>query len=359
MKGRVIAVDRLGSAEAAALLVDGVLDDLLVSGFPGAWPAPGTIFRGIVDRPAKGQGGHFVKLPDGQRGYLRRAEGVKPGQALAVQVVGYPGEDAKAIPLTARLLFKGRYAIVTPGAPGINLSRRIAGPEQRAALRELVADIDTHGFGAILRSRAPDAPPEALAAEITALAARAADVLGRADDEGPARLMEGPGAHALARRDWPAAGLVDDAPGAFERLGVLDQVTELTDARIALPNGAAAWIEPTRALVAIDVNTGTDTTPAAGLKANLALARELPRQLRCRGLGGQVVIDLAPISKRDRRQLETALRAAFASDPVETALGGWTPLGNFELQRKRERPPIGAVLGGVGRAGSTGPRQEL
>ncbi|MEO0829813.1 MAG: ribonuclease G, partial [Pseudomonadota bacterium] len=44
--------------------------------------------------------------------------------------------------------------------------------------------------------------------------------------------------------------------------------------------------------------------------------------------------------KKDRKQLEQILRAAFRADPVETALVGWTPLGHFELQRKRERRPL-------------------
>ena len=98
---------------------------------------------------------------------------------------------------------------------------------------------------------------------------------------------------------------------------------------------------PTRALVAVDINTGGDTSPAAGLKANLAAAKELPRQLRLRGLGGQIVLDLAPMGKKERRGFESTLRAALRRDTTETALVGWTPLGHYELQRKRDRVPAG------------------
>jgi len=80
------------------------------------------------------------------------------------------------------------------------------------------------------------------------------------------------------------------------------------------------------------------------LKANIALARLLPRQLRVRGLGGQITLDLAPMPKKDRRQFEQILKAAFRADPVETSLAGWTPLGHYELQRKRERRPLQEVL---------------
>ena len=81
----------------------------------------------------------------------------------------------------------------------------------------------------------------------------------------------------------------------------------------------------------------------AGLKANLACARALPRALRVRGLGGQIVIDLAPMPRKDRRVFESTLRAALRGDSEETVLAGWTPLGHFELQRKRGRVPLSEV----------------
>ena len=87
-------------------------------------------------------------------------------------------------------------------------------------------------------------------------------------------------------------------------------------------------------------DTSREARLKAALKANIATARDLPRQLRLRGLGGQVTIDVAPMPKKDRRQLEQTLKAAFRADPVDTILAGWTNLGNFELQRKRERRPL-------------------
>ena len=92
------------------------------------------------------------------------------------------------------------------------------------------------------------------------------------------------------------------------------------------------------------IDPASDTSPAAGLKANIALARELPRALRVRGLGGQIVLDFAPLSKRDRKPVEVAIRAALRGCPVETEFVGWTPLGHGELKRKRERAPVAAVV---------------
>ena len=121
------------------------------------------------------------------------------------------------------------------------------------------------------------------------------------------------------------------------------QPTEALEGPAADPLGTL-YVEPTRALVAVDVNTGADTSLAAGLKANIACARALPRVLRVRGLGGQIVIDAAPMAKKDRKTFESSLRAAFKTDTDETVLVGWTPMGHFELQRKRGRVPLREVL---------------
>ena len=88
------------------------------------------------------------------------------------------------------------------------------------------------------------------------------------------------------------------------------------------------------------MNTGADGSLAAGLKANIAMARDLPRQLRLRGIGGQIVIDPAPMPKKDRKLLDSVLKAAFRNDDVQTHILGWTALGLIELQRARSRAPL-------------------
>ena len=339
MKGSVIALDEIGGRRAAARLVDGRLDDLLVDPADDA-PRPGAIFRAICDRPVKGQGGMFVRLPDGS-GFLRGARGLKPGQAVLVQVTGW-AEDGKAVPVTERVLFKSRYAIVTPGAPGVNVSRRIRDEEARVRLKEIAAEVlGDEAVGLILRSEAAEGSDEAVAGDIAAMRDLAGAVLGDAEGREPELLVEGPDAHELAWRDWPAPDLLADASGSFAAHGIDALIDALRGPRVGLAGGAVAYVEPTRALVAVDVNTGPDSSPADGLKANIALARDLPRQLRCRGLGGQIVVDFAPMPKKDRATLEQVLRAAFKTDAIETALAGWTPLGLYELQRKRERRPLG------------------
>ncbi len=345
MKGRGVILGNLRGREAAALVVDGVLEDLAVS--QGEGPVIGAIYRVTVDRQMKGQGGVFVRMPDGERGFLRQVSGLRPGQSLLVQVTGH-ADGAKATPVSARILFKSRHAIVTPDAPGLNISRAIRDEDEQARLRALAEEVmqgADPSFGLILRSAAEAAEDDEIAADIAAMRELAEAVM--ADDAGqPELLVDGPSPHELAWRDWAHPAPDDWAEGidAFASHGVEEMIDALLSPEARLPGGGSMVIEPTRAFIAVDVNTGNDTSPAAGLKANIAAARDLPRQLRLRGLGGQVIVDFAPFPKKDRHILEQSLRAAFRADATESTLAGWTPLGNFELQRKRDRQPLTEAL---------------
>lgn len=340
MNGRTIILDHLDGREAAALLVDGRLDDFLLEGDA---PPPGTIYRARAERPVKGQGGMFLATPDGPA-FLRRVKGLAQGTSLLVQVTGY-AEPGKAIPVSAKLLFKSRYAIVTPEAPGTNVSRSIRDDEERVRILAAAATFNTgsSGFGLILRSACAGASEEEIAEDTDAMVNLAEQVIGDTGTE-PEVLSEGDGPHLLAWRDWTDPAEIVSAPGSFETHGVLDALENVRGIREPLPGGGTLFVQVTRAMVAVDVNTGPDTSLAAGLKANLACARALPRALRLRGLGGQIVLDLAPMPKKDRPKFEAALRAALRADPEETALVGWTGLGHYELQRKRGRVPLREIL---------------
>lgn len=348
MKGRQVVLGQHWGREAAALMVDGRVEDILLDLSALTPLPPGAICRAVVDRLVKGQGGVFVRLPEGERGFLRDARRLSEGQTLIVQVSGV-ADDGKAIPVTQRVLFRGQTAIATPGAPGVNVSRRIREESQRVRLTALgeaalrAADAP-ETLGLVMRSVAATTDDETIAEEAGALAALATQVM--ADNIGrPELLVDAEQPWRAAWIDWadPAPDAIDDSENSFDLHGVGAAIDSLLDPELDLPGGGFAVIEATRALVAVDVNTGRDTTPAAALKSNIALARDLPRQLRLRGLGGQVVIDFAPMPKRDRGTLDQVLRAAFKADGTETTLIGWTAMGLYELNRKRDRVPLAAV----------------
>jgi ribonuclease G len=163
MKGSVVAVGKIDGREVAALMVDGRLEDLALE---AGGLAPGAILRGTVGRPVKGLGGVFVDLPDRQSGFLRQTRGLTPGRPVLVQVSGV-AEAGKALPLSTRLLIKGRFVILTPDAPGLNVSRQIRDEAVRAELTALaetaLAGADP-SLGLILRSACESADPEDISA---------------------------------------------------------------------------------------------------------------------------------------------------------------------------------------------------
>ena len=239
MKGRTIALDQLGEAEAAALIVDGKLEDLLID---SDHARPGTIYRGIAQRPMKGQGGMFLDTPEGSA-FLRQVKGLAPGQPLIVQVTGF-AEPGKAIPVTTRILFKSRYAIVTPGAPGLNISRRIKDEDIRESLLEIAHEVmpgaNEAENGLILRSSCAEGNADEIAEDIAAMAQLCAQVM--ADVSGKAELLvEGDGPHSMAWREWDE-GDVDAEPGAFERHDVHEMIAALQRPLVPLPGAGLSVV---------------------------------------------------------------------------------------------------------------------
>jgi len=339
MKGSLALID--DDRSIAALLVDGRLQDLMIDPPQSdPTPRPGAIYRAILDRPLKGMHGAMLKLPDGQHAFLKEAKGLSPGTPLLVQVSTF-AEKGKAAPVVRKLLFKSRYVIVTPANPGINVARSIREDEERDRLLELAHDIRADGNeGLIMRSICRDSDFDDIAQDITNTLTLARKVLADTEGRQPALILDAMSAPERAWRDWENVDTIETGAESFAHHGIEESIEALKTPRVSLTGSAWISIEPTAALVAIDVNTGGDFSPAAGLKTNLAASDEIARQLLLRGIGGQITVDFAPLPKKDRPKIENALKSAFRRSGVDTIIAGWTPLGNLELQRKRERYPL-------------------
>lgn len=333
MDNAVIAIERRAGFSAAALVVDGRVEDALLDA-PAGPPAPESIHLGRVTRVAPALGACFLDLGGGATGWLRGVG--RAGEARLVQVSRW-ADPFKAAPLTDRIALKGKLAMLTPGAPGANVSRAIRRERARLqALAERAVAGAGEGVGVVLRTAAEEAEEADILDEAEALAAGWSALAGASGE--PRCLRPAPGAAERGLRDWAGRPLSGDLQ--FERLGVWDALDAALSPRVDLPGGGWMAVEATTALAAVDVNTGEDFSKGASSRANLAACAELPRQLRLRGLGGVVLIDLAPIRKGARQGVDLALKRAFEADPVETRLAGWTPLGHVELARRRERRPL-------------------
>jgi ribonuclease G len=345
-KGRIVVLDEVNGKPAAALLVNGQIHDLLIEA-DNNLPKPEAIYRGRTTLPMKGQNGIILDIGNGQKAFLRNAKGIPQGTQMTVQVATH-AEIGKATPVVNKLIFKSRYCIVTPDAPGLNIARSIKDDEERDRLLEIVHEVSTNRsneYGLIIRSSAMDIDADAISDDIKTMYDLADNVMSQTSGD-PALIMPAPTAEMKAWRDWvnPDPDEVIKEINSFETMGIWDHIEKLKHSKSKLPNGASMIIEPTSAFVAVDVNTGNDFSLSAGLKANLAVAKELPNQLSLRGLGGQIIIDFAPSPKKDRKLIETALNSSFRKGKIDTVVVGWTTLGNFELQRKRERIPLSELL---------------
>ena len=143
MRGSLVAFDLLAGRPAAALMIDGALEDLLVDP-PEGRIRPGAIYRARAGRPMKGQGGMILEAPDGPL-FLRQSKGIAQGESLIVQVATY-AEAGKAAPAGSRLLFKSRFCLVAPEGGGVNVSRSIRDEEVIGAANE-------HGITMIFTGR--------------------------------------------------------------------------------------------------------------------------------------------------------------------------------------------------------------
>lgn len=138
----------------------------------------------------------------------------------------------------------------------------------------------------------------------------------------------------LPERDWVPS-----------RADIRDCVAEALDEVVPLPGGGQLLIEPVRTLTAIDVNSAAATAEKGvertALSVNLEAAREIPRQLCLRNLGGIVVIDFIDLENRNKRdQVIEALRQAVGIDPAIEWVGNMSRLGLVELLRRRTGPTL-------------------
>lgn len=156
---------------------------------------------------------------------------------------------------------------------------------------------------------------------------------------------DGEAPHLMDRHECDAE-LVLAKPADAAMRAKLDALIDDALARAApIPGGGVLSIEPTAALIAIDVDSGarqgSPDPDRFALELNVAAALEAARQIRLRSLGGVIAIDFVNMrAKSHRRTLEEAVRAAFAGDPWLVQFGGLSQFGVFELSRAQLRRPL-------------------
>ncbi|MGE0109851.1 MAG: ribonuclease E/G, partial [Bdellovibrionales bacterium] len=305
-------------------------------------------------------------------------EVVNRGQVMLIQVVKEERGN-KGAALTTFLSLAGRYCVLMPNTDhGGGVSRKITNHQDRRRLKEILDQLEIpEGMAAILRTAGMEQePPEiqrdldyllklwdsireqtlqstapSMIYEEANLIKRSVRDLYRSDIS--EILIAGKDGYERAR-DFMQAIMpeeaekiksYDDPVPLFIRYQVEKQIDALDSPIAQLRSGGYLVINPTEALVSIDVNSGRATRERhieeTALKTNLEACNELARQLRLRDLAGLVVIDFIDMEdSRNNAAVERRLKEVMKNDRARLQIGRISPFGLMELSRQRMRPSL-------------------
>lgn len=301
-------------------------------------------------------------------------EALKRGQEILVQISKEP-ISTKGPRVTAQISLAGRFLVYIPDSSKVGVSRKIGASAERARLKEQVQNIlpDKSG-GVIVRTVSEDVTPEMLERELNSLMSQWKKIKRKTHfQKAPSLVHRETGLTRGLVRDLFSdkvdsltvdsrqvyneivTYLKDIAPDLISRVKLHDSHVPLFDTadieaeirdifkrRCDLPSGGYLIVEPTEALVSIDVNSGRYTgkkdPEKTVLKTNMEAAAEVARQLRLRDVGGIIVCDFIDMeTKANRDRVLQELRQHLARDRARTKAFAVSDLGLIEMTRQRVR----------------------
>ncbi|TWJ33506.1 Rne/Rng family ribonuclease [Geobacter argillaceus] len=395
-------INALHPEEARVAIVDeGRLIDLDIE-IAGSEQTRGNVYKGVVLRVEPALQAAFIDIGLKKPGFLqigelhpewwqwrddvpedqrkrrpRIQEVLRRGQELIVQVEK-DERDMKGAALTSYLSLPGRYMVLMPGSDSSGISRKVEGEAERKKMKALVAQMTIpEGIGYIIRTEAVDKSLEELQKDLDQLVAKYEELRRQAESaKAPALLHKEYSVVIRSIRDYFTAEidelLIDskdvhretkaffkeampkyeklvklhqEKRPIFSRYQIEEQIDQTHEKKVPLKSGGSLVIEPTEALVSIDVNSGKSTgergVEDTAFRTNVEAAEEAARQLRLRDLGGLIVIDF--IDMRDNkhiREVEKILKAALKGDKARVTVGRISQFGILEMSRQRIRQAL-------------------
>jgi ribonuclease G len=416
---REILVSASAREQWVALLEDDQLVEIMFDR-PDQGRLVGDIYLGRVDAVIPGIQAAFVDIgtekaaflhvsdldwgdeedENGNGGRKRRRKDFPPiqsnlqkGQQILVQVTKEP-ISTKGPRVTAQVSLPGRFMVYIPSSSHVGVSRKIDDRGERSRLRAMARDIVPEGrAGVIIRTVGEEVTKETMKREFKRLDDIWKKIEKKADGakapmliHGEAKLISGVirdqfsdkfDAIRVDDRDVYSqimqyvsdvapelkdrVHLYNDDRPLFDEFGVREGLQQAFQKRVDMKSGGYLIIEPTEALVSIDVNTGRYTgkkDPEKTItKINMEAAKEVARQLRLRDIGGIIVVDFIDMDEQGNRdRVLHELRSHLGRDRARTKAFEVSNLGLIEMTRQRVRPPIFDTLttecehcGGAGR----------
>lgn len=299
-------------------------------------------------------------------------------QVLLVQVVKEERGN-KGAALTTYLSLAGRYTVLMPNSShGGGISRKISSSQDRKRLKSVVSDLSLpRNMGLIVRTAGlsrtkteikrdfdylarlwDEIRDRTLRSSAPALIHSDSDLIKRAirdiyDREIEEVVVEGEGGYKAAKEFMKLlmpsharrVKAYSDPVPLFQRYGAEDQLRAMYDPVVQLKSGGYLVINPTEALVSIDINSGRSTKEhgieATATATNLEAAREIARQLRLRDMAGLVVIDFIDMEYSNNvRKVERAMKDALKHDRARIQVGRISSFGLMEMSRQRLRTGV-------------------
>jgi ribonuclease E len=336
-------------------------------------------------RRGKGGRGNAPKASDearARRMNLRRRYKIQDvihrRQVLLVQVVKEERGN-KGAALTSYLSLAGRYCVLMPNTShGGGISRKISSASDRKRLKSIISDLSLPAtMGCIIRTAGLARTKPEIKRDFDYLARLwdeirertlrgAAPMLIHSDSDLIKRairdiynkdiddvLVEGTDGYKAAK-DFMKLLMPShakrvqhyaDPVSLFQRYGVEDQLNAMYNPVVQLKSGGYIVINPTEALVSIDINSGRSTKEhgieQTALSTNLEAAREIARQLRLRDMAGLVVIDFIDMDHHSNaRKVERAMKEALKNDRARIQVGRISSFGLMEMSRQRLRTGV-------------------
>lgn len=309
---------------------------------------------------------------------LKIEEVVQKGQEVLVQVVKEVTGN-KGANMTTYLSLPGRCLVLMPGSDSAGISRKIVGEERRAGLREIMSEFEIpEGIGYIIRTASAEITRVALENDLQTLLALWEEIKKRGQTmNAPALVYEEQDTVVRFLRDHFFAEIqeilvdtqesLDNVNAFIEQLppkqrkvkvrmhraskpifnqyNIEEQIESIYRPQVTLPSGGSIVIDPTEALVAIDVNSGRTSKNSdfdeTIFLANMEAAAELARQLRLRDLGGLIVVDFIDMrNKKHIREVERQVKVSMKRDKAKVDISKISRFGLMQISRQKMGAPI-------------------
>ena len=349
----------------------------------------GDVYLATVDNILPSIDAAFVDVGVDKMGFLHAQDvmgkgslkdKLSPKQKLIVQVVKEP-TGHKGPRVTTEISLPGRFLVLMPNEPGINISKKIENSKERARLKAIVSLIKPVGVGVIIRTEAEGQTEADIQEDLEILLEKWNNIITSAETVTPPNLLYRD-QDLLYRTIREACTedvkeIVVDTAFALQRVqnilqnwhmnknvqvtlykgteplliatDIHKEIKAALNVKVNMPSGGYLFIQTTEALTVIDVNSGKFTSSSTQdetiLKTNIEAVHEIARQLRLRNIGGMIIIDFIDmLSRADKLAIMEELEIALEPDKAKPQVGQLSDLGLVELTRHRQGQSLSEIF---------------